>query len=280
MTSAAGPAHEGITVGIDGSGGDRIAIAWGVRTAVALHLPVCLVHAHRASDPAVSDRIASAEHLARSAAPDAIVRTVTTIGSAVEVLLHESTKSRMLVLAPHTGEPLDGFGWQTTTMVAAAADCPVIAVPRTARSVPEHGPVVVGVDGSPAGEPALAFAFAHAAAVGAELTAVHSWDDGAGEIAAPGLEGIGLEPVVDLEQRVLAERLAGWRQRYPDVAVRREVAHGRAARALATHAETARLLVVGSSGRAGLSGLLAGSTSQALLYELPCPLAIVRGEPG
>ena len=139
---------------------------------------------------------------------------------------------------------------------------------------------MVGVDGSPAGEPALAFAFAHAAAVGAELTAVHSCDDGAGEPAAPSSRASG------------SSRSSNWNSGYwpraspdgssatLDVVVRREVAHGRAARALATHAETARLLVVGSSGRAGLSGLLAGSTSQALLYELPCPLAIVRGEPG
>lgn len=118
----------------------------------------------------------------------------------------------MLVLAPHTGEPLDGICWSTTTMVAAAADCPVVAVPRRTHRTVEHGPVVVGVDGSPVSEPALAFAFAHAAAVGAELTTVHCWQDSADDSATSRLDGIGWEPVLEAEQRVLAERLAGWQE--------------------------------------------------------------------
>lgn len=56
------------------------------------------------------------------------------------------------------------------------------------------------------------------------------------------------------------------------------VAPGRPARALLNRAQAAQLLLVGSSGHSGLSGLLHGSTSQALLYQLRCPLAIVRGD--
>ena len=275
------PTPDAVTVGIDVSGGDRTAIAWAVRAAKAYHLPVRLVHAHpHAYDLTVTNQVGAAETLARSLAPDVLVRTVTTTGQPVEVLVEESAKARMLVVAPHTGEPLDGFCWSTTTMVASSADSPVVAVPRSTRSLPEHGPVVVGVDGSPVSEPALAFAFEHAAAVGAGLTAVHCWQDRAGDSESAPQEGIGWEPVLEAEQRVLAERLAGWQERYPQVVVDPVVAHGRPARALIERAATAQLLVVGFSGRAGLSGLLHGSTSQALLYELPCPLAIVRGTVG
>ncbi len=275
MMSPAKSATAAVTVGIDGSGRDRTAIAWGLRAARAHHVPVRLVHAYTRDDVRVGDRLLVAEDLARTLDPEAIVQPVAAHGSPAQVLLEQSTKSLMVVLAPHAGEPLDGMDWSTTTLVAAKADCPVVSL---ARAFPDGGPVVVGVDGSPISESALAFAFAHAAAVGSELIAVHSWQDSA-EVAPPS-EGIGIEEVLHAEQLVLAEWLAGWQQRYPGVTVQRIVAHGRAADALAEHAGAAQLLVVGTSGRAGLSGLLHGSTSQALLYQPPCPLAIVRNDAG
>ena len=275
MTSAAETATAAVTVGIDGSGRDRTAIAWGLRAARAHHVPVRLVHASTGEDVRVGDRLLAAENLARTLDPEVIVRSVAAAGSRVDVLLEQSTKSLMVVLAPHAGEPLDNIDWSTTTLVAAKADCPVVSL---ARAFPDGGPVVVGVDGSPISEAALAFAFAHAAAVRSELIAVHSWQDSA-EVA-PSSDGVGVEAVLHAERLVLAERLAGWQERFPQVTVQRVVAHGRAADTLAEQAAAAQLLVVGTSGRAGLSGLLRGSTSQALLYQPPCPLAIVRNDAG
>lgn len=273
MMSSAEAATAAVTVGIDGSGRDRTAIAWGMRAARAHHVPVRLVRADDRDEVGGGDRLLAAEDLARTLDPDVIVQPVAAHGSPVDVLLEQSAKSLMVVLASHAGEPLDGMDWSTTTLVAAAADCPVVSL---ARAFPDAGPVVVGVDGSPMSESALAFAFAHAAAVGSELVAVHTWQDSA-EVA-PSSDGIGVEPVLEAERLVLAERLAGWQERYPAVTVQRVVAHGRAADALADQAAAAQLLVVGTSGRAGLSGLLHGSTSQALLHQAPCPLAIARND--
>jgi len=41
-------------------------------------------------------------------------------------------------------------------------------------------------------------------------------------------------------------------------------------------ADTAQLVVVGSRGRGGFTGMLLGSTSHALIHHCPCPLVVVR----
>ena len=132
--------------------------------------------------------------------------------------------------------------------------------------------MLVGVDGSPASELATEIAFDEASRRRVELIALHAWDD-AGLFGFPGVDWPLLETS---EEEMLAERLARWQERYPDVTVRRQIARGRPARHLVEGSDTAQLVVVGSHGRGGFAGMLLGSTSQALVYNAPCPLAIVR----
>ena len=87
---------------------------------------------------------------------------------------------------------------------------------------------------------------------------------------------VGWGAVENCERELVAERMAGWQEKYPDVEVRRVVTRDRPVRCLLNHAVDAQLLVVGSRGRGGLSGMLLGSTSQALMYHAPCPLLVVR----
>ncbi|MFD6106480.1 universal stress protein [Nocardia salmonicida] len=47
-------------------------------------------------------------------------------------------------------------------------------------------------------------------------------------------------------------------------------------KALLENAESAQLVVVGSHGTGGFTGMTLGSVGQALLPVTPCPLAIVR----
>jgi nucleotide-binding universal stress UspA family protein len=82
------------------------------------------------------------------------------------------------------------------------------------------------------------------------------------------------------EQRVLAERLAGWQEKYPGVEVRRELVRDRPRHALLEWSATAQLVVVGSRGRGGFRGMLLGSTSQALVQHAHCPVLVVRPRPG
>ena len=67
-------------------------------------------------------------------------------------------------------------------------------------------------------------------------------------------------------------------QKYPEVSVRRVVVRDRPVRQLLEQAQDAQLLVVGSRGHGGVSGMLLGSTSQALIYHAPCPLLVARSE--
>ena len=73
----------------------------------------------------------------------------------------------------------------------------------------------------------------------------------------------------------LAETVAGWQEKYPDVAVRTGVVREHPAAGLVAEAATAQLLVVGNRGRHAMAGTLLGSVSQAVLHTALCPVAVI-----
>lgn len=88
----------------------------------------------------------------------------------------------------------------------------------------------------------------------------------------PGIEWQGLK--VQAEE-CLAERLAGWQERYPDVVVRCEVVLDRSAHQLVKQSENAQLTVVGSHGRGGFAGLMLGSVSASVAEAAYTPVIVV-----
>lgn len=291
------PASAPVVVGVDGSEASRTAVTWAASEAALRRRPLRIVHAfvwpllgvplgpspsgpqdaglRNEANGFVDDAVA----YARSLEPDVDASGEVLVGMATPTLVAES-KLADLVVVGHRG--LGGFSGLLVGSVgvgtAAHAHCPVVVVRRRDRGQDAAiGHVVVGVDGSPESELAIAFAFEEASRRGLGLTAVHAWT--APTSVAPG-EMLPLIYDVDLidqeETRLLAELLAGWREKYPDVHVQQHVTHARATRTLVEESETAELVVVGSRGRGGIRGLLLGSVSQTLVYHASCPVAIVR----
>jgi nucleotide-binding universal stress UspA family protein len=78
---------------------------------------------------------------------------------------------------------------------------------------------------------------------------------------------------------VLAEDVRAVAELRPGIAVRSELVHDTALRALLHQARDARLLVVGHRGDRPTQGMALGSTSRALVEFAPCPVIVTPPVP-
>ncbi|GAA4544908.1 universal stress protein [Amycolatopsis samaneae] len=283
-----------IVAGVDGTPGSTDAVCWAATTAANRGVPLVLAHGLGTAELYRGQVVPPPEHLvlelrnrghqllrqARNAAKataDAEVHLRLSEDTAAAALLELSGEARMIVLGASEHTRVGAvFGDSVTLALAAHAHCPVVSVRGGAPAASTATlPVVVGVDGTPLSEHAVATAFAEASARDTYLVAVHAWGTDQttrvfGEVAAY----YAWSPSVESETAVLAERLAGWHERYPDLDVQRVVVRDEPRTALLQWSHKAQLLVVGSRGRGGFAGLLLGSTSQALLRHASCPVLI------
>jgi nucleotide-binding universal stress UspA family protein len=196
-------------------------------------------------------------------------------GRPVELLRAASAEAQLVVLGARGAGGVGGLVLGSTASgVVAGASCPVIVLPDdTSVTVSERRSVVVGVKGRSDDE-VLAFAFDEAAARDTDLIAVHTWQDTAVDPAYRTISPlIDWARVRDQEERVLAEALAGWRDKRPDVVVREVVLRDKPARGLLAAALTAELLVLGHRRRNRLAALT--STTHGALHRATCPVAVV-----
>jgi nucleotide-binding universal stress UspA family protein len=216
--------------------------------------------------------LAEAAVLAAQTDPSVKVTTELVEGMPAPLLLALAESAELVVLGDRG---LGGFTGlligSVAVQVAAHSPVPVLV----ARGVLGYsGPVIVGVEGSPESSNAVEAAFREAELRRADLLAVHTWTSPAG--AGPGDM---LPLVYDFdatqadEERLSAEVLAGHGS--SGVNVRQHTVRGRPARVLVRLSENAQLIVVGSRGRGGFTGLLLGSTSQQVLHHSRCPVMIV-----
>ncbi len=284
-----------IIVGVDGSPESKVAVDWAARDAALRGAQVHLVHV--LSSPAVMtfpevpvpsgylqwqedsarEILQSAAETAAAATKDDAVEVTTEIvsGSPVPTLADLSKDAQLIVVGCRgRGALARSLLGSVSTGLVHHAHCPVAIIhdedPLTAR--PSKAPVVVGVDGSPASEKALEIAFEQASLRGVELVAVHAWSD-TGVFEFPGLDWSALRSIAE---ETLAERLAGWQERYPDVVVHRLVVADRPAQQLIEQSESAQLTVLGSHGRGGFAGMLLGSVSTAVVHGSRQPVIIAR----
>jgi nucleotide-binding universal stress UspA family protein len=132
--------------------------------------------------------------------------------------------------------------------------------------------IVVGVDGSEAGREALQWALDDARRRNAAVEAVHAWHQ-PGVMSYGYLDQIDMAPFEEDARRVLDAAVDG--ADVSGVAVERKLIPGGAAIVLVEEAKGASLLVVGSRGRGGFTGLMLGSVSQQVAHHAPCPVVII-----
>jgi nucleotide-binding universal stress UspA family protein len=284
----------GVLVCVDGSAASDAAVAWATREAIMRDVPITLAHAvppvmvgwpvgqlyaempewQHESAQHVIDQARKTLNASLGGSKPPEIRT-TTIYSAIVPALTEASKNASMVVAGSQG--LGAVGRLLLGSVTAGllhyAHCPVAVIHSGAGAAPDAGaPVVLGVDGSPASEGATSLAFEEASRRGVGLVPLHVWSD------------VGVFPILGMDwhdrekeaQEILAERLAGWQERYPDVRIERKVFCDKPSEWLLKESERAQLVVVGSRGRGGFPAMLLGSVSSAVAQSARVPVLVVR----
>ncbi|MBV8350490.1 MAG: universal stress protein [Mycolicibacterium sp.] len=292
--------HNGIIVGVDGSTCSKLAVVWAAREAAMRNVPLKVVHVaypaigefsgwglspaplpmdigqfqERQARTVVDDAIAAAR--AAVEGNDRVQISSEVLWSTLVPTLVDLTKEAQMMVVGCRGQGALArvlLGSVSTALVHHA-HCPVGVIHGDASRPAGSGqaPVLVGIDGSAASELATAIAFDEASRRGVDLVALHAWSD-ADWPEFPVMEASAIKATAE---DVLAQRLAGWWERYPDVTVRRVVVFDHPARHLLERSESAQLVVVGSHGRGGFAGMLLGSVSSAIVHAAHVPVVVAR----
>jgi nucleotide-binding universal stress UspA family protein len=280
------PAH--VIVGVDGSPQSRLALRWAAAEAARRGIALQVLHAFGPPGPAEStdpDRAANAagERVVAAAvadvqreAPGVTVTGVAVRAGAAAALLAAGRPGDLVVVGHRAHSELVAILAGSTCQQVAAHAATSVAIVR--GRLDPAGPVVVGFDGSAAAEAILDSAFAAAAARGGGLTVVRAFRPGTppwpAEAPPPVVYNGGTSraaTIAELE-RIVAPRV----EKYPDVAVELAAVGGDAAQALVDASHRAQLVVVGSRGHGGFTGLLLGSVGMHLTHHADCPVLISR----
>ena len=283
--------HGAVLVGLGNYHQGVPELDWGAREARARKLPLHVLRAYHLSeatmpwastvDRAIVDdlRHAAQRHLDHALHHlhehwgDVPATGAIEDGLPWQVLIDHSAEAAVTVLGSRQlgaiGAALLG---SVSTVVAASAAGPVVVVGHPSGIPAEYPEVVVGVDGRDQTDEVLGFAFDHASRHRRPLHAIFCWTP---DVLATA-QWRNPHPAPERAERWLSEVLAGWREKYPDVEVRRGVVRDHPVSALVAAASGQDLLVVGSHSRHARISALLGSVSQGVLHHATCPVAVVH----
>lgn len=292
-------ANLGIVVGVDGSAPSAKAVRWAAHEAAMRNVQLTLVYVMSSvaiGSPAVlwpaapipdeliqwqedqarqilADSVRVAEERMGRDAPEIVSGVLR--AAPVPSLVDLSKSAQLMVVGSR------GHGALRRVLLGSVssglvhhAHCPVAVIREETPEGPDFAqlPVLVGIDGSRASEGATAIAFEEASFRGVDLIAMHAWSDS----DVSDLPTLELSAVQASAEKLLSERLAGWEERYPDVSVRRSIVGDKPAHHLLEAAESAQLIVVGSRGRGGFTGMLLGSVSSSVVNGAEIPVIVAR----
>lgn len=285
-----------IVVAIDGSPHAARALAWAVREAQLRSAALTVLHAFavgrltrgRHGGAANERREAEAIELVHDALDpwsasgvDADIAVTPALGRQVAgALLHHARDADLLVLG---SRGLGGFPGlllgSVSQQVAAHASVPVAVIPDPdpAQVPTDPTSVVVGVDGSPSSRRALEWGVEEARLLDVPVQAV---------LVRPAVDPVTADASAT-ELAALDERADdGARRRLLRIIrdtlgdhgseVRPRILPGQAADVLVTEAGRSSILVIGSRGRGGFTGLLLGSVSQQCLTHAQGPVVVMH----
>jgi len=282
-----------IVVGVDGSPLGEHAVLWAAEEARLQNRSLLLVHAiepisanqlawlssagipphqvNREAQDVAARVIERARTLADDRRPAERVETEIQVGDPRRVLLDHAERAPLVVVGTRGHGRVAGLLLGSVSgAVLRHATCPVAVVrPGPAES---RG-VLLGVDLSLAGLPAVEAAFGQASQRRLPLTVVHClWDTLIGRDAWAHVDPS--DPDADEARRLVAETLAGAQEKYPDVAVRVEITRGAIEDCLVDLSQRHELLVIGrSAGR--LRHLTWGAHATTIAEHAHSPVLVV-----
>lgn len=152
---------------------------------------------------------------------------------------------------------------QVSGHLALHAPCPVVVVPELAYPGRFDGDIVLTLDGDTLADGPIRFAFEEASVHDRTLHVLHA--------APPGTLSSDSEEI----RANIAEVLAGWHERYPDVVVLPAFAAGDARAMIMRATERAGLVVVGRPHGHSMPFAVARPLAAQVLRGAHCPVAVV-----
>jgi nucleotide-binding universal stress UspA family protein len=285
-----------VVVGVDGSPAADQAATYGAWEARRRGADLYLLHAFPSTSLAggvvvgndqatltwARDMMARTEARIRDEFPDLRAVLARVIAGSPAAVLRERSRYAALTVVGARGR-----GRLTHKVIGSVAGhlvghafSPTVVVPPVAHPSGPYGtgPIVVGVDGTHGADDALAFGFDQAAARGVGLWAVYVWSTLPRTNLGP-VNGSGFSETEarDEARRMLAEQMAGWSEKYPDIDVIQLAAHSyNPVLTLCEVADAAGLIVVGPRSRAGFTGLMPGSLAEGLIRHGHSAVAVAR----